>query len=230
MTPSHVRYSRGWSSVGTAIRFSPGTSGIPFGTAHETATPSRSRRRSQCRRVALCSWTTKRFPSEVPEPCSGTSGSDVASKSRLRRYSASSSAVFLEFFVGFAIRLAVGLFLALVGETVQRDRVLAVLGVFTQELLRLLESFLLAAARLVYSLPGGIVLPVLWGLHVEALPVLGDCERGADQRQVRERLREVAEHAPGSRVELLAVETDVARQRDQIVHQRGCFVAPTRSR
>src|SRR3954470_7077601 len=142
------------------MRFSPGTSGIPFGTAHETATPSRSSRRSQCRRVALCSWTTKRgsgTEGTVPSvPPSDASGSVVAPKSRLRRYSASSSAVFLEFFVGFAIGLAGGLFLALLGEAVRRGGVLAVLGVLTQELLGLLESFLLAAARLVYSLPGGI--------------------------------------------------------------------------
>ncbi len=37
-----------------------GSSGIPLGTAHEASTPSCSRRRSQCRRVAECSWTTKR--------------------------------------------------------------------------------------------------------------------------------------------------------------------------
>ena len=37
-----------------------GVSGRPFGTAHEASAPSRSRRRSQCRRLALCSWITKR--------------------------------------------------------------------------------------------------------------------------------------------------------------------------
>ena len=37
-----------------------GSSGMPLGIAHEAATPSCSRRRSQCSRVAWCSWTTKR--------------------------------------------------------------------------------------------------------------------------------------------------------------------------
>ena len=34
----------------------------PFGTAHDLRTPPSSRRKSQCSRVALCSWTTKRRP------------------------------------------------------------------------------------------------------------------------------------------------------------------------
>src|SRR5450759_3534434 len=33
---------------------------MPFGTAHEARTPSRSSRRSQCRARAWCSWTTNR--------------------------------------------------------------------------------------------------------------------------------------------------------------------------
>src|SRR5436190_20282042 len=98
---------------------------MPFGTAHETATPSRSRRRSQCRRVALCSWTTKRLPEAAAS--ASAPGSGVAPKSRLRRYSFSPSGVFLAFFVGVAIRGAVRLFLSLLGEAVGRGRVLGIL-------------------------------------------------------------------------------------------------------
>ncbi len=56
-------YSSGWSSVWTARWLSSGSVGMPFGTAHDASTPSRSRRRSQCRRRAWCSWITKRLPS-----------------------------------------------------------------------------------------------------------------------------------------------------------------------
>src|SRR3954471_960197 len=154
MTPSQVRYSSGWSSVWTAIRFSPGTSGMPFGTAHDTATPSRSRRRSQCRRVALCSWTTKRLP--VAFLLELGPGSGDAWKSRLRRYSPSWSAVFLELFVGLTIRGAAQVLLGLHREAVlERTRVLAVLGVLDQQLLGLLEALRLAATALVHGLPSG---------------------------------------------------------------------------
>src|SRR3954463_3874772 len=60
---------------------------MPFGTAHERRTPSCSRRRSQCRRVAECSWITKRgrsAASVVPPD-----GSGVALKSRFCSYSRS---------------------------------------------------------------------------------------------------------------------------------------------
>src|SRR5690348_15888408 len=132
------------------MRLSPGTSGMPFGTAQETATPSRSRRRSQCSRVALCSWTTKRRrrrrSSEVPGLRPGTSGSGEPLKSRLRRYSFSSSGVFLDFFVGVAIRGALRLVLALLREAVERGCVLSAFGVLAQQVLGLLETFRLAAA------------------------------------------------------------------------------------
>src|SRR5713101_6290288 len=61
---------------------------MPFGTAHETPTPSFSNRRSQCSRRAWCSWTTKRsargafFGTRAP-------GSGVFLKSLLALYSAS---------------------------------------------------------------------------------------------------------------------------------------------
>ena len=45
---------------GRPCGFRLGSSGMPLGTAQEASTPSRSRRRSQCRRRAWCSWTTKR--------------------------------------------------------------------------------------------------------------------------------------------------------------------------
>ena len=50
ISPAKVRYSSGWSSVWTARWFFRGSAGMPFGTAHDASTPSRSRRRSQCRR------------------------------------------------------------------------------------------------------------------------------------------------------------------------------------
>ncbi len=64
--------------------FSPGSSGIPFGTAQETSTPSRSRRRSQCRRRALCSWITKRGSFSARVAFRFGAGSGVFAKSRLR--------------------------------------------------------------------------------------------------------------------------------------------------
>src|SRR3954468_10501006 len=195
MTPSQVRYSSGWSSVCTAIRFSPGTSGMPFGTAHETATPSRSRRRSQCRRVALCSWTTKRLSLAASAPVGP--GSGEAPKSRLRRYSSSGSpdprrpaafalrvgvacgrdAFFRDDFTALndlicvAVGAAAEILLRLHREPIlQRAGVLAMLGVLDQQLLGLLEAFLLAAAGLVHGLPRRVVPPVLWCLHALPLP------------------------------------------------------------
>src|SRR3954467_3855659 len=47
-----------WSSTSTANRRTPTSSETPFGTAHDAATPACSRRRSQCRFVAWCSWMT----------------------------------------------------------------------------------------------------------------------------------------------------------------------------
>ena len=46
MTPSKSKYSIGWSSTWTAIRRIDGSSVGPLGTAHETSTPSISRRKS----------------------------------------------------------------------------------------------------------------------------------------------------------------------------------------
>ena len=89
ISPSKVMYSSGWSSVWTALRFSLGSRGIPLGTAQETPTPSCSRRRSQCRRVASCCWTTKRGAPFPPLPSFRGAGSAVLPKSRLRSYSLS---------------------------------------------------------------------------------------------------------------------------------------------
>src|SRR3712207_4930164 len=50
IVPSNDAYSSGWSSVGTASRFTPGSSGGALGTAQLLRTPSRSSRRSQCTR------------------------------------------------------------------------------------------------------------------------------------------------------------------------------------
>src|SRR5918995_186777 len=84
MSPSNSRYSSGWSSVWTARWLRFGSGGMPRGTAHDSSTPSCSRRRSQCRRRAWCSWITNRPPGS---PSSGPpAGSGVASKSRFCRY------------------------------------------------------------------------------------------------------------------------------------------------
>src|SRR3954469_21599019 len=97
MLPSNDAYSSGWSSVGTASRFTPGSSGGAFGTAQLFRTPSRSRRRSQCTRSprprgVWCSWTTKVSSSPTGSDCrSAGTGSAVRAGSRLRRYSASGS-------------------------------------------------------------------------------------------------------------------------------------------
>src|SRR5690349_15640611 len=98
MAPANDAYSSGWSSVGTASRLLPGSSGGPFGTAQLFRTPSRSRRRSQCTRSPVrprgvwCSWTTKVSSSPTGRGCpaAGT-GSSVRAGSRLARYSASGS-------------------------------------------------------------------------------------------------------------------------------------------
>src|ERR1044071_5337997 len=65
---------------------------MPLGIAQEAATPSCSKRRSQCRRRALCCWTTKRSDPFLRRRRFGA-GSGVASKSRLRSYSLSPSIV-----------------------------------------------------------------------------------------------------------------------------------------
>src|SRR4051812_45213065 len=60
---------------------------MPFGTAHDRRTPSCSSRRSQWRRVAGCSWMTKRGRSAGS--AAPPAGSGVSSSFRLRSYSAS---------------------------------------------------------------------------------------------------------------------------------------------
>src|SRR3954452_3768224 len=142
---------------------------MPLGTAHEASVPSCSRRRSQCRRVAWCSCTTKRpvaagFPSPAPP-----AGSGVSVKARFARYSARrslaiGSAVAVLFLVGLAVGLGGVL---LLGEILLADAHLdlrlggAVLGVLAQLLLGHLEALGLAAARLVDRVHGRVVGHVL---------------------------------------------------------------------
>src|SRR4051794_41470216 len=97
IVPSNDAYSSGWSSVGTARRLTPGSSGGALGTAQLFRTPSRSSRRSQWTRSPAprgvwCSWTTKvsSCPAGSGRPSGGT-GSAVRAGSRLARYSASGS-------------------------------------------------------------------------------------------------------------------------------------------
>src|SRR5438477_9945759 len=59
---------------------------MPLGTAQETSTPSRSRRKSQCRRRAWCSWTTN-LGCLVLGVLVAALGSGVCSKLRLALYS-----------------------------------------------------------------------------------------------------------------------------------------------
>ena len=85
MSPSYPAYSIGWSSVCTASRLVPGSSGRPLGTAHDTRTPSRSSRKSQCSADAWCSWMTNvSSPPSGNGPGGGT-GSVVRPASRLLR-------------------------------------------------------------------------------------------------------------------------------------------------
>src|SRR4051812_23248843 len=86
MAPSKEAYSSGWSSVGTARRFTPGSSGGDFGTAQLFRTPSRSSRRSQCTRSprprgVWCSWTTKVSSSPTGRGCPG-GGTGSAGRAR----------------------------------------------------------------------------------------------------------------------------------------------------
>src|SRR3954471_12997952 len=97
IVPSNDAYSSGWSSVGTASRLTPGSSGGALGTAQLFSTPARSNRRSQWIRSSAprgvwCSWTTKvsSCPAGSSRPSGGT-GSAVRAGSRLARYSASGS-------------------------------------------------------------------------------------------------------------------------------------------
>jgi hypothetical protein len=80
--------------VWTARWLRLGSVGSALGTAKETRTPSRSRRRSQCSRVAWCSWTTNRGAASARGRRAGLAGgSGVAPKSRLASYSASLRAI-----------------------------------------------------------------------------------------------------------------------------------------
>src|SRR5487761_1041871 len=88
MSPAKLMYPRGWSSTWTARWFFLGSAGTPLGTAHETSTPSRSSRKSQCRRRAWCSCTTNRG-ALVSLRGTLAPGSGVFLKSRLASYSAS---------------------------------------------------------------------------------------------------------------------------------------------
>ena len=51
-----------------------------------------------------------------------------------------------------------------------------------------------------------------------------DVEGGVHEREVRERLRKVPEHAPRNRVVLLGDEANVVRERDETLEQRMRFV------
>src|SRR5438132_5041809 len=88
ISPANLKYSSGWSSTCTARWFFFGSGGMPLGTAHDTPTPSFSRRRSQCSRRAWCSWTTNRG-ALTPRRGTLAPGSGVRLKSRLASYSAS---------------------------------------------------------------------------------------------------------------------------------------------
>ena len=92
MVPSNVPYSSGWSSVITARWLRPVSVGTPFGSAHDTSTPSCSRRKSQCSREAWCSWMTNDLPPD-PSGAGGVAGtgSGVLLASRFDRYTVSRS-------------------------------------------------------------------------------------------------------------------------------------------
>src|SRR5215213_8205453 len=56
--------------------------------------------------------------------------------------------------------------------------------------------------------------------------MLGEGERGLDERQVRERLRKVAELHPGPRIVFFAQEAEIVTQSEQAIEQRLRFVQP----
>src|SRR5919106_2939030 len=93
ITPSNVAYSRGWSSVGMARRFSRGSVDGPLGTAHDFSTPPAASRKSQCMAVASCCWMTNRGRRPVARRRLPPAGSGVLRLSRFRRYSWSGSVV-----------------------------------------------------------------------------------------------------------------------------------------
>ena len=74
----------------TARRLTSRSNGGPFGTAQDTSTPECSRRKSQCRLRAWCSWMTKvgSSPSPRSRPVGGSAGtgSEVFPGSRIDRY------------------------------------------------------------------------------------------------------------------------------------------------
>lgn len=73
MTPSNSSYSSGWSSVGTARRWSLGSADGPFGTDQDFRTSSTWSRKSRCRVPASWICTTNR--GAPPVACARPSGS-----------------------------------------------------------------------------------------------------------------------------------------------------------
>src|SRR6478752_5395537 len=83
------------------MRLSAGLSEGPLGTAHETSTPSSSRRKSQCILRAECCWITN-SSGPVPVPFAG-GGSGVAAKVRLAEYCSSARSAEADFAVVFRL-------------------------------------------------------------------------------------------------------------------------------
>src|SRR4051812_28139102 len=162
---------------------------MPLGTAHEASAPACSRRRSQCRRVAWCSWTTKRPAAAGSPPAAWPAGSFVLAKSRLAREAASfsfamgrrPSAVAVQLLVGLPVFGGVVLLFArLLLAHADLDLGLGrpVLGVLDELLLGHLEALGLAAAALVDGIHRGVVGEVLLEVARRAPADVSDLARG----------------------------------------------------
>src|SRR5256714_5384785 len=143
---------------------------MPLGTAQEASAPSCSRRRSQCRRVAWCSWTTKR-PAAAGWVAPSPAGSGVVSNCRFARYSARRSFAT----AGLAVRVLLRVGLAVLGARVLLlgERLVAhvdldlglgraVLAVLDELFLGHLPALGLSAAGFVDGVHGGGVGEVLF--------------------------------------------------------------------
>src|SRR3954451_18773924 len=61
-------------------------------------------------------------------------------------------------------------------------------------------------------------------LRLPLLPRLHETQRGGEERDVRQRLREIAEQLAGMHVDLLGEQSDVVAAADDVVEERAGFI------